>query len=62
MPISCQLADAASWTPDLDRLACIIVGAVNSLASSNFPYCYLQIGSSREAGRTLKCKGKCGLG
>ena len=62
MPIICRLAGAASWTPDLDRLACIIVCAVNSLASSNFPCCCLQVGSSGEAGWMLKCKGKFGLG
>ena len=62
MPIICRLAGTASWMPDLDCLACIVVCAVNSLASSNFPCCCLQVGSAREAGWTLKCKGKFGLG
>ena len=62
MLIICRLAGAASWTPDLDHLACIVVCTVNLLASSNLPCCCLQVGSSREVGRMLKCKGKFGLG
>ena len=62
MPIICRLAGTASWMLDLDHLACIVVCAINSLASSNFPCCCLQVGSSGEDGRMLKCKGKFGLG